>query len=164
MPVIQSNLEKYNQKRDFEKTTEPKGRKRKEEPIFVVQEHNARKHHYDFRLAIDGVLKSWAIPRGMPKESQKHLAVQTEDHPMDYAQFEGKIPQGEYGGGTVKIEDKGTYYNIRKLSMAGALDAGQIEVHLMGDKLKGKFALINTKFNKDPKNWLIIKMKDDIHA
>lgn len=160
-------LDRYKEKRDFTKTSEPEGKTKKTRPktVFVVQEHDATRLHYDFRLEVDGVLKSWAVPKGIPvKQAEKHLAVETEDHPLEYAKFEGKIPEGQYGAGKVRIWDKGDYKNIRKLDMKKSYDQGQIEVNLKGDKLKGNYALIRTKFNDNPKNWLIIKMNDNKYA
>jgi DNA ligase D-like protein (predicted 3'-phosphoesterase) len=159
-----TRLKTYKERRDFSKTSEPKGgRTRKmKKTIFVVQQHAARSNHFDFRLEMGTVLKSWAIPKGLPvKVAEKHLAVETEDHPLEYASFEGKIPKGEYGAGKVKIWDKGSYRNIRKLSIKKSYECGQIEVALSGKKLKGPYALIQTKFNNNPKNWLLIKMKED---
>lgn len=158
-----SSLSTYQKKRNFKKTPEPKGKKssRKKNPIFVVQKHAARSLHYDFRIEVNGVLKSWAIPKGLPKTKEKRLAVLTEDHPMQYANFEGRIPEGEYGAGTVKIWDKGTYENIKKnrqgrsLTMTGCLRKGQVEVLLKGKRFKGAYALIHFK----GKNWLMLKMK-----
>ncbi len=160
-------LEKYQEKRDFTKTAEPQGKTKKKssKTVFVVQEHDATRLHYDFRLEVDGVLKSWAVPKGIPLEqAEKHLAVETEDHPLEYAKFEGKIPQGQYGAGKVKIWDSGDYKNIRKLDMKKSYEQGQIEVNLKGNKLKGNYALVRTKFNNNSKNWLIIKMKEDKYA
>lgn len=157
-------LKTYKEKRDFTKTTEPKGRRprKMKKTIFVVQQHAARSNHFDFRLEMGDVLKSWAVPKGIPVEvAEKHLAVETEDHPLEYAAFEGKIPKGEYGAGKVKIWDKGSYRNIRKLSIMESYENGQIEVALDGKKLKGRYALIRTKFNNNPKNWLLIKMRED---
>ncbi|MBU2575928.1 DNA ligase [Patescibacteria group bacterium] len=164
-------LDKYKSKRDFKKTNEPAGaralagrpsRSSKKHStnqlIFVVQKHNASHLHYDFRLEIDGVLKSWAVPKGVSRRiSDKRLAIMTEDHPLEYAFFEGKIPEGEYGAGTVKIWDKGTYKSEK--SMKSALRSGQIEIVLHGKKLKDRYALIRTKMGADSKNWLMIKMK-----
>lgn len=133
--------------------------------IFVIQKHDASHLHYDFRIEIDGVLKSWAIPKGPslnPKD--KRLAVPTEDHPMEYAKFEGVIHEGEYGAGTVLIWDKGHFKNIKKdndgneVPLKKCYQRGQIEISLKGKKLQGGFALIRTK-----NNWLLIKMKDE-HA
>jgi bifunctional non-homologous end joining protein LigD len=158
-------LTKYKWKRNFDKTTEPEGTVNKgsaQNGIYVVQQHSASRLHFDFRMEINGVLKSWAVPKGIPiKPAEKHLAVETEDHPMEYADFEGKIPKGEYGAGTVKMWDRGRYKNIRKISMEEAYGKGQIEIKFKEGKLKGNYALINTKFNDNPKNWLIIKMRDD---
>ena len=161
-------LEKYRAKRDFAKTPEPAAEfgKSEEGPIFVVQQHDARRMHYDFRLEVDGVLVSWAVPKGPstdPKE--KRLAVRTEDHPLDYAYFEGRIPEGEYGAGTVIVWDTGTYENMSEkdgesISLAEALYAGHGKVKLKGKKLKGGYALINTKMRGDQRNWLLIKEKD----
>jgi DNA ligase D-like protein (predicted 3'-phosphoesterase) len=160
-----TQLQTYKEKRDFHKTPEPQGkttRTRKKKDIFVVQQHKATRDHFDFRLKVGRVLKSWAVPKGIPVEqAEKHLAVETEDHPLEYADFEGKIPKGEYGAGKVKIYDHGDYRNIRKISMQKSYENGQIEVYLNGDRLKGRYALIRTGFNNNPKNWLLIKMRDD---
>ena len=156
-------LTTYKFKRDFKKTSEPEGSSKKrntKQPIFVVQKHWASHLHYDFRLEADGVLKSWAVPKGPPKKtSDKRLAVMTEDHPMEYAKFEGEIPKGEYGAGTVKIWDSGTYESEKP--MKPAVRNGQIEVNLRGKRLKGKYALIRTKMGGDSKNWLLIKIKEN---
>lgn len=164
--MTKSPLNEYRKKRDFTKTAEPKGgRSKNRKPIFVVQKHDATRLHYDFRLEVDGVLKSWAVPKGPslnPKD--KRLAVATEDHPMDYARFEGVIPEGEYGAGPVIVWDTGTYENIKMkhgkpVSMPDCLQTGQVEVRLDGEKMKGAYALIRTGYSgKD--NWLLIKMKD----
>lgn len=159
-------LQKYKQKRDFGKTPEPKPKSKKilKKNIFVVQQHSARTDHFDFRLEVGDVLKSWAVPKGIPVErAEKHLAVETEDHPLEYAAFEGKIPKGEYGAGKVKIWDKGNYRNIRSINMKKSYEVGQIEVNLKGNILKGNYALIRTKFNDNPKNWLMVKMRDDLY-
>jgi bifunctional non-homologous end joining protein LigD len=157
-------LKNYREKRNFHRTPEPAGKRRKKtkKTIFVIQQHAARSNHFDFRLEMGNVLKSWAVPKGMPVEvAEKHLAVETEDHPLEYAGFEGKIPKGDYGAGKVKIWDKGSYRNIRKLSIRESYENGQIEVVLNGRKAKGRYALIRTKFNNNPKNWLLIKMRED---
>lgn len=161
----------YNKKRDFSKTPEPKasarGRRIKEElaTIFVVQEHSATTHHYDVRLEISGKLKSWAVPKGPSLDpSVKRLAILTEDHPMEYADFAGTIPKGQYGAGKVKIWDRGNYLNARECSMATAFKQGKIEVVFKGRKLKGKFALVRTKLGAETgakNNWLMLKMHDD---
>jgi bifunctional non-homologous end joining protein LigD len=154
-------LASYRKKRSFGKTPEPKGRRspKKTSSRFVIQKHHARNLHYDFRLEVDGVLKSWAIPKGLPKRAKdKRLAVQTEDHPLEYLHFEGEIPEGHYGAGTVEIWDEGKFLNLKKeLSLKSALKRGQVEIYLEGKKYKGGYALIHFK----EKNWLIIKMKVD---
>jgi DNA ligase D-like protein (predicted 3'-phosphoesterase) len=162
-------LNEYKNKRDFKKTTEPKGEKKKgsDKPRFVIQKHDATQLHYDFRLEMHGVMKSWAIPKGLSTDpSEKRLAMQTEDHPLEYADFEGTIPEDEYGGGTVIVWDGGTYENIREkkeddgMSMQESFDDGKIEVWLNGKKLKGGYELIHTK-KREENQWLIKKMKDD---
>jgi len=164
-------LKPYRRKRDPKKTPEPNGapaRRAARRPIFVVQKHRARTLHYDFRLEVDGVLKSWAVPKGPSvNPGDKRLAVLVEDHPLDYADFEGVIPEGEYGAGAVIVWDRGTYSNLREetnegapVSMADAIEAGEIAVRLEGEKLRGGFALVRTRMGGDPKNWLLIKMKD----
>mgnify|MGYP006295873665 CR=1 FL=1 len=157
------NLEEYNRKRDFRKTREPAGKpgKGSGKPIFVIQKHDASNLHYDFRIEVDGVLKSWAVPKGLstdPKE--KRLALPTEDHPLEYADFEGIIPENEYGGGTVMVWDRGTYENIKDIPLSDALDDGHVEIHVKGEKLKGSYAMIRTP-RGGKEQWLIIKMKDD---
>jgi DNA ligase D-like protein (predicted 3'-phosphoesterase) len=164
----------YRQKRDFRRTDEPSGRSERrgrnqtDERVFVVQKHDASTQHYDFRLEVDGVLKSWAIPKGPsvdPKE--KRLAIPTEDHPLDYADFEGVIPPDQYGGGTVLIWDRGTYQNITdkddgKRSMTDAIDDGHVLVNLRGEKISGGYALHRISSGEEER-WLLVKMDDD-HA
>lgn len=153
---------------------EPKDRAKKsfDKPTYVIQLHKARRIHFDFRLEVDGVLVSWAVPKGPsldPKE--KRLAVRTEDHPLEYADFEGTIPEGEYGAGTVIVWDKGVFENVsvkddKKVSMSAALQAGHIKIRLFGEKLKGGCTLIQTKMRGEDKNWLLVKDKDaeaDVH-
>jgi DNA ligase D-like protein (predicted 3'-phosphoesterase) len=161
-------LEKYRSKRDFARTCEPEAKtpgKRGERPIFVIQEHAASTRHFDVRLEVDGVLKSWAVPKGPSTDpSEKRLAVPTEDHPLDYADFEGTIPEGEYGGGSVAIWDRGTWENLtvkegETRPAAEALARGHLLFRLHGQKLSGGFALQRTG-GKDA-NWLLIKMKDE---
>jgi DNA ligase D-like protein (predicted 3'-phosphoesterase) len=164
-------LATYREKRDFRKTSEPAGKKKsgkgKKKPIFVIQKHDASNLHYDFRLEVDGVLKSWAVPKGPSTDpSQKRMAIPTEDHPLDYADFEGIIPEGEYGAGKVLVWDIGTYENVREdkdegeRSMEESLTEGKVEVRLDGKKMRGGFALVRTGKGKN-KRWLLIKMKDD---
>ena len=170
MGYDKDKLNEYKKKRDFKKTTEPKGGKKKssDQPRFVIQKHDASQLHYDFRIEMDGVLKSWAIPKGPSTDpSIKRLATLTEDHPLEYADFEGTIPEDEYGGGTVIVWDGGTYRNIRAdkeedgLSMKESFDDGKIEVWLEGKKLKGGYVLIHTGKDKNGDMWLFKKMKDD---
>jgi len=159
----EEKLGTYRQKRDFSKTREPSGsgRKKGQKSVFVIQKHAASTLHYDFRLEVDGVLKSWAVPKGPstdPKE--KRLAVQTEDHPLDYADFEGLIPAGEYGGGTLLIWDEGTFENLHEeRSMVESLARGHAAFTLKGKKLRGGYAL--TRFRRgSEENWLLVKMDD----
>ncbi|MGC2434815.1 MAG: DNA polymerase ligase N-terminal domain-containing protein [Desulfobaccales bacterium] len=160
-------LKDYQAKRDFRRTPEPSpgGRERSAEPIFVVQKHDASRLHYDFRLEVDGVLKSWAIPKGPSTDPQdKRLAVPTEDHPLEYAGFEGVIPEGEYGAGVVLVWDTGNFRNITEkkgvaLDLPEALAHGHLKVWLEGRKLKGGYALTRFKTGKD-EAWLLVKADD----
>ncbi|HEX8561544.1 MAG TPA: DNA ligase D [Flavobacterium sp.] len=162
-------LEKYNEKRDFNKTKEPKGVKKpsKGELRFVVQKHAASRLHYDFRLEVDGVLVSWAVPKGpSANTADRRLAVNVEDHPMDYIDFEGTIPQGEYGGGTVMVWDIGTYHpegndNRSKDNalMKKQVASGNVKVVLNGSKLKGSYHLVEMK--GEERQWLLMKGKDE---
>jgi DNA ligase D-like protein (predicted 3'-phosphoesterase) len=146
--MAENPLKKYHEQRDFKKTSEPQSKKGENKRIFVVQKHDATTLHYDFRLSIDGVLKSWAVPKGLSsKAGEKHLAVRTEDHPMDYADFEGIIPEGDYGGGTVMVWDRGEFESIaegedHEKSIAKALQNGTLKFNLKGKKLKGGYALV----------------------
>jgi bifunctional non-homologous end joining protein LigD len=156
--VVAQKLSEYKRKRDPKKTPEPFGAKKRKakEPIFVVQRHDARRLHYDFRLERDGALASWAVPKGVPLEpGQQHLAVHVEDHPLDYATFEGEIPKGEYGAGTVEIWDSGTYELLEEKKNGG------LTVRLHGKKLDGTWSLIPAHLSGDEKNWLIIRKRDD---
>lgn len=161
-------LKEYNRKRDFKITKEPSGRKKttkkkSKKLIFVVQEHHARALHYDFRLELEGVLKSWAVPKGPSLDpSDKRLAVQTEDHPLSYAKFHGTIPEGEYGGGEVFIWDNGTWEPEVDDPIA-ALEKGNLKFKLKGKKLNGSFVLVRTSWRGggDKKNWLLIKHHDE---
>ena len=156
------DLSKYNQKRDFDSTTEPKGEilKSKKELIFVVQKHAASHLHYDFRLEMDGVLKSWAIPKGPSMDpEEKRLAILVEDHPYSYKDFEGTIPEGNYGAGTVLVWDNGTY-TLEDEDTKESIKKGHLDFVLKGKKLKGEFALVRLKIPQ--KNaWLLIKKKDE---
>jgi DNA ligase D-like protein (predicted 3'-phosphoesterase) len=158
--------DRYREKRDFERTPEPRGGgRRRGGRRFVVHAHDASTMHHDLRLEIDGVLVSWAVPKGpKPDPSVRRLAIRTEDHPLAYGDFEGVIPAGEYGGGTVQLWDAGTYRNRRarrgphSRSMERALDEGLIEVELCGDKLRGGWALTRIDDGRD--QWLLVKMDD----
>src|SRR5438046_10619569 len=147
-------LSEYKRKRDPKKTPEPFGAKsgKTKEPLFVVQRHDARRLHYDFRLERNGALASWAVPKGVPLEpGQQNLAVHVEDHPLDYATFEGEIPQGQYGAGQVEIWDSGTYELVEEKRDGG------LTFRLEGKRLKGTWALVPAKLSGDPKHWLIIR-------
>lgn len=169
-------LSKYKEKRDFKKTPEPAGRKKNKSKslVFVVQRHNARRLHYDFRLEMEGVLKSWAIPKGPSMSAgDKRLAVMVEDHPLDYAQFYGEIPKGNYGAGEIDIWDEGTYTPYKSVQgrdaeelLLNQLANGDVKITLYGTHLKGSFALVRLKegdkdSNKESNNWLLIKKKDN---
>lgn len=161
----------YQKKRDFTKTKEPKGGTSKgtpENPSFVIQKHDATNLHYDFRLEIDNTMKSWAVPKGPSTDpSVKRMAIPTEDHPLEYAAFEGTIPQGQYGGGTVMIWDNGTFRNLKTdengkpISLSDAYKMGTLEFWLEGQKLKGGYALIKMKQGNMKGNWLLVKMNDE---
>ncbi|MCL7488505.1 MAG: hypothetical protein M8357_10080 [Desulfobulbaceae bacterium] len=163
-----NSLKKYRSKRNFTTTGEPAGRKegKGRQPIFVIHKHDASSLHYDFRLEIDGVLVSWTVPKGPSTDPrEKRLAIMTEDHPLEYADFEGVIPENEYGGGTVLIWDRGNYRNLmnegdERRSMSQALDQGLLTVWLEGQKLRGGYALTRTTY-RSKKDWLLIKMKDE---
>jgi DNA ligase D-like protein (predicted 3'-phosphoesterase) len=157
-------LDRYLAKRDFALTSEPTGGKGGGPgPRFVVQKHDATRLHYDVRLEVNGVLVSWAVPKGPSYDpAVKRLAVQTEDHPMDYAGFEGFIPEGEYGGGPVIVWDAGIYHNVTAdkqgdvRSMPEGLERGHVKVWLEGEKLQGAWALTRT----DERQWLMVKVAD----
>ncbi|WP_295801800.1 DNA ligase D [Mucilaginibacter sp.] len=165
------SLEKYVEKRDFTKTAEPKAGKSqaKDALTFVIQKHDASRLHYDFRLEMDGVLKSWAVPKGPSTDPKtKRLAMMVEDHPYDYRQFEGIIPEGQYGGGTVIVWDEGTYEPIEEIKGKKAqekellkdLKAGSLKIKLHGTKLRGEYALVKTH-GMGENGWLLIKHNDD---
>ena len=150
-------LKDYERKRSRERTPEPfaAGRPGKK-PLFVVQRHDARRLHYDFRLERDGALASWAVPKGVPLEpGQQHLAVHVEDHPLSYAGFEGEIPAGNYGAGTVEIWDRGTYELVEEKPNGG------LTVRLHGEKLDGLWTLVPAKLGGDPKNWLLLRKPEE---
>jgi len=167
--------ERYRGRRDFRRAPAsgaagPPGRRglRKDRnPIFVIQQHAATTRHFDFRLEVDGVLKSWAVPRGPSTDPrEKRLAIETEDHPLAYADFEGVIPEGEYGGGSVIVWDAGPYRNITtedgdEIDLEDALERGRAEVWLEGRKLRGGYALVHARPGGDDDAWLLVKMKDE---
>src|SRR5919201_2592138 len=152
-------LAEYRRKRDPRATPEPFGGRRgkaREGPIFVVQRHDARRLHYDFRLERDGALASWAVPKGVPLEpGARALAVHVEDHPLEYAKFHGEIPKGQYGAGTVEIWDNGTYELLEEKRN------GQLTFELDGDRLQGRWTLVPAHLDGKEENWLLIKGHDD---
>jgi DNA ligase D-like protein (predicted 3'-phosphoesterase) len=173
-------LSEYRAKRDFTRTAEPSGAGTPdptaptdalpdgvETGAFVVQQHDATRMHYDFRLEVGGVLKSWAVPRGPSLDpGQKRLAVPTEDHPLEYRHYEGTIPRGSYGAGPTLIWDHGTYVNVshhqgRLMDMESALTKGHVSVWLRGEKLSGAWSLTRMEHTRDGKEaWLLVKQKD----
>jgi DNA ligase D-like protein (predicted 3'-phosphoesterase) len=164
------SLSEYRRKRQSGRSPGPRGRQRRRRrgadpsdkgPCFVIQHHAARSDHYDFRLEIDGVLVSWAVPKGPstnPKD--KRMARRTEDHPLEYATFEGVIPEGEYGAGAVIVWDRGTYANATEHEMTKGLERGHLSVRLHGEKLRGGYALTRIREGKD-ETWLLIKRRDE---
>ena len=153
-------LEKYNTKRDFEKTAEPEGRVESvkgSDLIFVIHKHDASRLHYDLRLEMNGVLKSWAVPKEPPiEEGVRRLAVNVEDHPLGYANFEGTIPEGQYGAGTVEIWDKGRFIPEK-------VGKDEIIFELLGKKMNGRYVLVKVKPNprfKGENNWLFFRKKE----
>lgn len=159
----------YRAKRDFRKTPEPSDDKvswTDNRPIFVIQQHDASTLHYDFRIEADGVLKSWAVPKGPSTDpSEKRLALPTEDHPLAYADFEGVIPEGEYGAGVVLVWDRGSYRNLKEEgdepeSVVRQIAAGHLTIWLEGQKIAGGYALIRTD-SGDNERWLLVKMDDE---
>jgi bifunctional non-homologous end joining protein LigD len=160
-------LTKYNEKRNFAVTPEPSGKgaaksgSADEKGIYVVQKHRATALHYDFRLEFGGTLLSWAVPKGPSLDpSVKRLAMQVEDHPIDYASFEGVIPEGEYGGGTVMVWDNGTW-EPEQADVAASLEKGDFKFKLHGKKLKGSWVLVRTRGFGSKPSWLLIKHRDD---
>jgi bifunctional non-homologous end joining protein LigD len=152
-------LTEYKKKRKFDKTPEPgpETKRTKSGRMFVIQKHRATALHYDFRLEADGVLKSWAVPKGPSLDPKvKRLAMQVEDHPVDYAKFEGVIPEGEYGGGTVMVWDYGTYKPENTTNVSEALRKGELKFSLNGKKLKGSWVLVRTR----DRQWLLLKHRD----
>src|SRR3954464_7450601 len=153
-------LEEYKKKRRFNETPEPEGElKRTPRRIFVIQKHQATRLHYDFRLEMDGVLRSWAIPKGPTfNPAEKRLAMQTEDHPIDYGDFEGIIPKGNYGAGNVIIWDRGTYEMVDPDSPEQGSRKGKLHFILHGEKLRGEWVLV--RGNRSPNEWIFFKVRD----
>ncbi len=163
------STKEYEKKRNLARSCEPGGNKGGDgrgKPVFVIQQHDASTMHYDFRLEADGLLKSWAVPKGLSTDPRdKRLAIRTEDHPLEYADFEGVIPEGEYGAGTVIVWDRGSFKNLtekagREVPLDAALEHGHIVVSLAGRKLAGGYALQRID-NGEGEQWLIIKLDDD---
>jgi bifunctional non-homologous end joining protein LigD len=159
--AVPRKLDEYRAKRDFEKTPEPAGEATvRSERAFVIQQHAARRLHYDFRLEHDGVLLSWSVPKGPSLDPrEKRLAVRTEDHPIEYASFEGRIPEAQYGAGAVIVWDRGTWQP--RDEVAAALAKGRITFDLAGEKLRGRWHLVRTKPTNKRESWLLFKAKDD---
>src|ERR1041385_8453342 len=164
------SLKEYKAKRNFGRTREPAGAARAKRaaagPMFVVQKHDATRLHYDFRLEMEGVLKSWAVPKGFPMQrGDRRLAVQVEDHPLDYARFEGTIPEGNYGAGTVMVWDIGTY-EVFGTEPLRALQEGKLHLALRGKKLKGEWTLVRMRprEHENKPQWLLLKSGEDLPA
>jgi bifunctional non-homologous end joining protein LigD len=165
-----SELRRYREKRNFAKTPEPTGgpARSSERPVFVIQKHSATRVHYDLRLEVDGVLKSWSVPRGPSSDpADRRLAIQTEDHPLDYQDFEGVIPRGQYGAGQVIVWDHGTYQNVtgspdNPVPMAEAIRDGKVEVFFEGNRIRGGYAFIRIhRADEEREDWLLIKIRDE---
>ena len=170
-------LNEYERKRDFGKTSEPKGTKaakkakgsaKRRHPRFTIQKHSATSLHYDLRLEIGGTLASWAVPKGPSLDPRdKRLAMRTEDHPLEYLTFEGVIPKGSYGGGPMIVWDRGVFENISKtrrgdpLELEDALAKGDLKLFLLGEKVKGPYALVRTSDPGDREQWLLIKKRGE---
>lgn len=167
-----SAADEYSRKRDFERTPEPSGSGRRKKAgrwlLFVIQQHAATSMHFDFRLESEGALKSWAVPKGPSTDPRdKRLAMPTEDHPLEYIDFEGVIPMGEYGGGPVIIWDRGVYENRsvdkrgREISVSKAVELGSVKVCLHGQKISGGYALVRTGSKPGERaRWLLVKERD----
>src|SRR6266496_3602838 len=163
-------LEEYAHKRKFSKTPEPpplaRGVKKAKtaaaaQPMFCVKRHDASRLHYDFRLEVDGVLKSWAVPKGPTLDpAEKRLAMMVEDHPIEYGSFEGNIPKGNYGAGSVMLWDRGTYELLGDATPQEQLARGDVKFRLHGEKLKGEFAIVHMKGRGKGNEWLLLKKKD----
>jgi len=175
MARAEKKLAEYRRKRDFARTVEPsgatrrgKGKAKRRHSRFTIQKHAATSLHYDFRLEIGGVLASWAVPKGPSLDPrEKRLAMRTEDHPLDYVEFEGVIPKGEYGAGPVIVWDRGVYQNISEtrrgdsLTAEEGLERGDLKVLLLGEKIRGAYALVRTSDPGPREKWLLIKKRDE---
>jgi DNA ligase D-like protein (predicted 3'-phosphoesterase) len=167
------SLEEYELKRDFAKTKEPRGRRnrgkaRRRHPRFSIQKHSATSLHYDLRLEVDGVLASWAVPKGPSLDPRdKRLAMRTEDHPLEYLEWEGVIPKGEYGAGPMIVWDRGVFQNVSEtrrgepLELSEAIEKGDVKIFMLGEKIKGAYALVRTGPAGDRERWLLIKKRDE---
>ena len=171
-----SALADYERKRDFSKTKEPsgrakgrrKGKAQRRHPRFSFQKHSATSEHYDLRLEVDGVLASWAIPKGPSLDPRdKRLAMRTEDHPLQYLEWEGVIAEGEYGAGPMIVWDRGVFQNISEtrggqpMELADAIEKGDVKLFMLGEKIKGAYALVRTGPPSDREKWLLIKKRDE---
>lgn len=158
------SLKEYARKRDFQKTPEPEPVEAPTAagaPHFYIQRHDATRLHYDFRLEIDGTLKSWAVPKGPTLDpTPKRLAAMVEDHPLDYGEFEGNIPKGEYGGGSVMLWDRGTFELLGDVAALKQIERGDLKFRLTGEKLNGEFALVHMKNRGKGNEWLLLKKRD----
>jgi DNA ligase D-like protein (predicted 3'-phosphoesterase) len=182
------SLSEYERKRDFKKTGEPRGRSkgkargkakpRRRHPRFSIQKHSATSLHYDLRLEVDGVLASWAVPKGPSLDPRdKRLAVRTEDHPLEYLEWEGVIPKGEYGAGQMIVWDRGVFQNISEtragepMELSKAIEVGDVKIFMLGEKIKGAYALVRTSPTervapggappRQQEQWLLIKKRDE---
>ena len=165
-PATTDELAEYRSKRDPAKTDEPAGRRSgkagRGTPRFVIQRHDASSLHFDVRLEVDGVLVSWAVPKGPSTDPrEKRLAERTEDHPLDYADYEGRIAEGEYGAGTVIVWDTGDYDNLDDDPVATGLERGHVKVWLHGEKLTGGYVFQHTRMRGDEQAWLMVKLDDE---
>jgi len=159
-------LSRYRSRRDFARSPEPSGdgsrRSRADRPIFVVQEHHASTRHFDLRIEADGVLLSWAVPKGPSTDPRdRRLAVRTEDHPLEYADFEGVIPEGEYGAGAVVVWDAGPYRSLGEAPVEEAVEDGHVRLWLEGEKIRGGYSLVHARPGGDEDAWLLIKHDDE---
>jgi DNA ligase D-like protein (predicted 3'-phosphoesterase) len=168
------SLKEYAKKRDFSKTKEPSGKKKpkggakRKHPRFAFQKHSATSEHYDLRLEVDGALASWAIPKGPSLDPRdKRLAMRTEDHPLEYLEWEGVIPEGSYGAGPMIVWDRGVFQNIsetrqgKPMELDVAIRKGDVKLFMLGEKIKGAYALVRTGPPSDREKWLLIKKRDE---